>query len=597
MSTKTNFKRIALVAVAALGLGVLSSAPSNAVFSGAAGSQLTIATTAGTGTLSGVKSDSTTAGTFTVKGLALTIADSYSVTAVNKSIPSAATATPRLILMLVDTATSSTNVTPAAQSLNAMTTTPVAYTPTTAQLLADSGTTIFLNPGSAAGYINASFKGFLESVTARVAGSYVYTIVATPYQAGVAGTPVTADLTMTVAALSSASLVASAANSTAFIGTSTGNTEDAAVSAVSTVSATNTAVGSITVSLRNASGSTGVAARESVTITTTIGQVGSSTNRGKSVVLKYDSNTSEEYSIWSDGTAGVATITISTPSVTFSSKTVNFYAVAPKTLVTTVLNDTLRVGSNSAAIGVKAVDANGLAWTGSLYVYSDTVGTVSNDATECTYDSVDSRHECSLTGVTSGTAKITVRDAATVALSTVSATAVTVTVSTSAAAKFTMAFDKATYAPGEKATLIVTVVDSAGKSVAANTFAKLFSSTGITLNTAAGNGSAAAFSTPSQSVTTASLASASSAYTTTTPVATYTVYMPTNGGTFTASATGDASLPVAAQVKVTATATITDSGAAALAAVTALATTVASLKTLITTLTNLVLKIQKKVKA
>ena len=52
-------------------------------------------------------------------------------------------------------------------------------------------------------------------------------------------------------------------------------------------------------------------------------------------------------------------------------------------------------------------------------------------------------------------------------------------------------------------------------------------------------------------------------------------------------------LPVA----VSATATVTDSGAAALAAVTALATTVASLKTLITTLTNLVLKIQKKVKA
>jgi hypothetical protein len=48
---------------------------------------------------------------------------------------------------------------------------------------------------------------------------------------------------------------------------------------------------------------------------------------------------------------------------------------------------------------------------------------------------------------------------------------------------------------------------------------------------------------------------------------------------------------------VTASATVTDSGSAALAAVTALATTVASLKTLITTLTNLVLKIQKKVKA
>ena len=74
--------------------------------------------------------------------------------------------------------------------------------------------------------------------------------------------------------------------------------------------------------------------------------------------------------------------------------------------------------------------------------------------------------------------------------------------------------------------------------------------------------------------------------------------MPYAGGTVSVSATGGTSLPVAGQVKVTSpTATVTDSGAAALAAVTALATTVASLKTLITTLTNLVLKIQKKVKA
>jgi hypothetical protein len=77
----------------------------------------------------------------------------------------------------------------------------------------------------------------------------------------------------------------------------------------------------------------------------------------------------------------------------------------------------------------------------------------------------------------------------------------------------------------------------------------------------------------------------------------FTVYMPAAGGTVTLSATGGTALPLAAQVAVTASATVTDSGAAALAAVNALATTVASLRTLITTLTNLVLKIQKKVKA
>ena len=81
------------------------------------------------------------------------------------------------------------------------------------------------------------------------------------------------------------------------------------------------------------------------------------------------------------------------------------------------------------------------------------------------------------------------------------------------------------------------------------------------------------------------------------PIGQVTFFMPLSGGTVTVSGKGGTSLPTAGQVAVSASATVTDSGAAALAAVNALATTVASLKTLITTLTNLVLKIQKKVKA
>ena len=138
------------------------------------------------------------------------------------------------------------------------------------------------------------------------------------------------------------------------------------------------------------------------------------------------------------------------------------------------------------------------------------------------------------------------------------------------------------------------MLDSAGKSVSANAFANLFATGGISLSTAAGNGSE---TVTAVSIQTVSLASAALSTTLTDPVKAYTIYMPSAGGTFTASATGGVSLPLAGQVKVSATATVTDSGAAALAAVNALATTVASLKTLITTLTNLVLKIQKKVKA
>jgi len=75
MSITTNFKRIALVAVAALGMGLLSSAPSQAAFQGAAGSQLTLSVTNGTGSLEDSASDSTTAGALTVKGLGLAASD------------------------------------------------------------------------------------------------------------------------------------------------------------------------------------------------------------------------------------------------------------------------------------------------------------------------------------------------------------------------------------------------------------------------------------------------------------------------------------------------------------------------------------------
>jgi hypothetical protein len=449
--------------------------------------------------------------------------------------------------------------------------------------------------GTTNAYVAAKWYAFQDSQTAkeRVAGTYTYTLVVTPLSASGAGTAQTADITITIAALAENSLVASAANSTAYIGTTTNASSDTVLSALSTAS--DTPRGYIYVLLKNASA--GTAARESVTITTTIGTVGDGTVRGRSVVLKYNA-AGVNYNVYADGTAGSGTITVSTPSVTFATKSVNFYAAAPKTLTATVLTDTLKAGANTGALGVKAVDANGITWTGTLYVYSDTVGTISNDASSCSYDSTDQRHECSITGVASGTAKITVRDAATVAASTVASTAVTMTVNTAAPASFKLAFDKATYAPGEKATLSVTVLDAAGKSVGdGQTFANLFNASGLVSTVAAGNGSDAAFSTASSSVTIGSLAAASSAYSVTTPVKTYTFYMPVSGGKIEVSATGGASLPVAGQVKVTASATVTDSAAAALAAVNALATTVASLKTLITTLTNLVLKIQKKVKA
>jgi hypothetical protein len=569
MSTKTNFKRIALVAIASLGLGVLSSVPAKAVIDGV----VTLSTTAGTATDG--RSDSSTAGTVSVRYLTNTT-DTLSLTASLSAKPSGAL-TPAGLFAFNDSAT----------SINAVTPVPVALTGT------DSASVATLTPASGGGWVGSTFKFFMDTNTARSAGTYTYTITATPFPGGVrdAAKVVTSDISITVAALTTASTVASASNSTLFIGAS-GASADAAVSALATAS--DTAVGFLNVILRNAANTT--AARESVTVTTTIGTVGDGTVRGRSVVLRYNS-TSAAYSIFADGTAGTGTITVSTPSVTFATKTVNFYAEAAKTITATVGHPLLKVGTNDGAVRGTAVDANGVAWTGTAYIVAssaaDALVAGSTTPVSCgAYDSANARFNCPVTAITSGTAKFKIIDAATVALATATSNEVTVTVNTAAVAKVAISFDKATYAPNERMRIYVTPQDASGASLPANTFTNLLASGGITSNAGFSGSSdtltAVAFTTSasSSSVTGARAGSAM-----------YTVFAPAAGGAVTITATGGASLPLAGQVAVTGTATVTDSGAAALAAVNALATTVASLRTLITTLTNLVLKIQKKVKA
>ena len=594
MSTKTNFKRIALVAVASLGLGVLSSAPSNAAFSGAAGSQLTVTVTAGTGSLTNAASDSTTAGTVSVTGLALAALDSYTIATVKKSWPAATTAaaTPVLLMMLKDTATSTGRTIATATLI-----TDVTGLNTTS----DSATAVTVGDGKGGTnvYVKSTFSVFQDSSTAntgvaqeRVAGTYVYTAVVTPFNGGVPGTAVAVDITITVAALASSSLVASSAFSTAYINPTSGTQADAPVSALATAS--DTAKGYLNVTLRNASNDT--AARESVTITTTIGTVGDGTVRGRSIVVKYN-NAGVAYSIFSDGTAGTGTISVSTPSVTFATKSVSFYSAAAKTITATVAHPALKVGANDGAVRATAVDAGGVAWSGTAYIVASSAADAliagSTTPVSCgTYDSTNARFNCPVTALAAGTAKFKIIDAATVALATATSNEVTVTVSTAALAKVAISFDKATYAPNERMRIYVTPQDASGKSLPANTYTNLLATGGISANS--GFSGSSDTTTPVSITTSAADSSVTGAKA---GSAMYTVYAPAAGGTVTITAVGGTSLPTAAQVAVTATATVTDSGAAALAAVTALATTVASLKTLITTLTNLVLKIQKKVKA
>jgi len=640
MSTKTTFKRIALVAVAALGLGVLSVAPSSATATGVA---ITVGD-AGSSTLSSeaYTSDSTTAATFTVAGLLdNAIGDTVTVSFVTKTSVVGTTATPRLYFYDTTTPTTTTRV----DSATALAAAYVAQGNSSANqaqtvLAADTDSYKGIVAGgqfritnSAAGYVGAKFGIQLDSATARVAGTTVYTVIVKSYSAGVT-TPVTttADVSITIAKSATVATTVNVAKSYATLVSGTADTDpgstavDAAITSVATASATS--VGYVYVAVRNADGTSTTAAQDSVTATITgAGILKNGSVTGSS--LKIAATGDQVFEILPDGRAGVATIQITTNGATYSPKTVTFYAKSAKTITASVNYPTLAVGTNSKAVNVTAVDANGTAWTGQAYIVASSatdalVGGSATAPVKCNAWNATDGITCPIATIAAGTAKFKVIDASTVAAATATSNEVTVTASQAAANTVKIAFDKATYAPFEKAKITVTPLDVNGKQVAANTWSNLFATGGIT--------STIGFSANSDTLTAVAITTDP-----TTGAATYTVYMPAGSGAVTVSATGGTSLPAAGQVKVSATATVVNSSVdaatdaaneatdaanaatdAALAAADAadaataaaqdasdavaalsakVEAMVASLKAQITSLTNLVIKIQKKVKA
>ncbi|CAN2231169.1 hypothetical protein [Candidatus Planktophila dulcis] len=631
MSTKTTFKRVALVAVAALGLGVLSVAPSSAAVTG-----LTVTSAAGTATTA--KSDSSTAATYGLQFFAQAASDTVSVTVSLKSVPAGALTTIVPQLMLIETSTSITSITTAGTYGDSAT---AAATPT------------FLTVAAAGAnkYAGASYKVILDTASvgaasrtniALTAGTYVVTVITTPYSSTgvasgyvVAGTPTYTDVNIVVSALATASKVGNSAYSTAVLsagstyGPGTAGVDDS-VAALATASTTAKAI--LRVNVKNASDGF---AQESITATITgAGVIGDGTTFGKSVVLAATSQAAQDLQIRADGTAGTGTITVSTPSVTFAPKSITFYAAAAKTITAAVYNPVLAVGANTQAIAATAVDANGNNWGGAAYIVASAaadalVGGSATTPVACSYSATYKTHFCPVTTLTTGTAKFKVIDAETVALATATSNEVTVTVSNGTPASVKLAFDKASYAPFEKALITVTPLDAAGKTMQGQTISNLFATGGIS--------STYAFGSSSDTTTAIALTTAKANDTNITAGSyTYTVYMPASGDVV-ISATGGSSLAAAGQVKVTATASVVNSSVdaatdaaneatdaanaatdAALAAadaadaataaaqdasdaVAALSATVAklvaSLKAQITSLTNLVIKIQKKVKA
>jgi trimeric autotransporter adhesin len=649
MSTKTTFKRIALVAVAALGLGVLSVAPSQATVA-----NLAVTVTNGTAGLAGAASDSSTAAVINITAL-MEAGDSITVQVIQKSTPTGSavnaagqakllnvdSATPRIADYSVETLTAAALPSAALTNSNGTVFAPSATVYAASQ---ESIVRIGRTAGAASANINHTFDLQLDSATTndggndtRTAGTYTYTIIVKTWggQANnlLPASVVTKDVSIVIAAAASASETPSSAFSGAYIGSASTVSPTADSATVSGISTAGTTAGNLNIMVRNALN--GTAAIDTVTVTIVgpglldlTGATDSKYYRGVGIG---DTN----LPILGDGSAGTATITVAyeLTKQTFT-KTVTFYATNAKTLTPSVRTPILKVGTNTGAASVSAVDANGNPWLGTVYIAAssaaDALVAGSTTPAACSAWTATNGIRCDITGVSAGTAKLTVMDASTLAASKATAEW-TVTVSTAVAAGVKVEFDKTTYAPYEKATITVSPVDAAGNLVPANTFANLFATGGIAASQS--------FTGTSDTLSAVSVATEVASSSTTGAVALkkiYTVYMPAQGDV-TLSWTGGTSLTVAGQVKGSVTAAVVNDSVnaatdaaneatdaanaatdAALAAadaadaataaaqdasdaVAALSASVSklisSLRAQITSLTNLVIKIQKKVRA
>jgi hypothetical protein len=624
MSTKTNFKRIALVAVAALGLGVLSSVPSQATATGLSVTITDGSAPASTVTMLGSSVDSRTSAKINIKAV-VDANDSITVQLLETAKPTGGTSnivmyyhdsnTSTQTGVVVDTlsATNSTNAlrgTAASSALTQAVATPAAIAGTVPA--SNGADMVRISTTGNAKRIDLNIGAQLDSATSvRPAGTYTFLVIVKAYNAGQAGTEapattVQATLNIVVSALAAVSTTATStygfaflSSSTTSIGTGTSTTSDEVISALAT---TGTTRGYFYVGVRNASNGA-TTARESLTATVTgagLVCLDDGSACGKSLGPVSTTAGDYEFELRGDGSGGLSTIKV-TGSVTGASytKSLTYYAAAAKTLTATVLTPVLAVSTNDSAIAVTAVDAAGANWGGTAYIYASSaadataVGGSATTPVACVFRSANNTHYCPITATTAGTGKFKVIDASTVALATATSNEVTVTSKVATPATVKISFNKANYAPGEIGLILITALDAAGAALPASTISNALASGGISSDVQLlYNGAAVA----GLDDTTATLAATSG----TTRVAGSEALIftaPMGGGKITLTAKGGSGLPLAGQVALTASATVTDNGAAALAAVNALATTVASLRTLITTLTNLVLKIQKKVKA
>jgi trimeric autotransporter adhesin len=614
MSTKTTFKRVALVAVAALGLGVLSVAPSQA-------DPVSVSLTP----------SATTSAITTAETATITIAASAVLGASNDSLT---------VYAVVQSANGSTK-----GALEFRGTTDS----TTTRISASLGSNITLDSTTVAAGQLVRGTVSLNLVKPTVKGTYSILVYTASKTAGTLVTTADKSFVWTVTVTSNSTDATTATTSFISAGRSNPGTADAAVFASKDATLTTPAA-TIIVNQTNATSS----ADEPLNVYITgpgyvVAGADTLTARGATRSIQTTGASQKYISVYSDGTAGASTITVmgSVTGTVLATKKVTFSDTKPAAIAVAVKKAYVAAGLTTAkTFAVTVTDATGNAVTDSVITGTRTDTTtagkaIATAALTCgTYDSTDKVYYCSATGASSvvfGKAeyKITATgiDADATAVSAMASTTYSDIVATSATLTA-----PATANVGDKITYTLTLTEKNGYPVADSTYeggSANGSIGGIVWNT----------TTVPTYTSTVKPFNAGETITTVSGVATVDVYVPSIAGTITntwvlagkstaaagaiaasiagttlttttvvtnpgvdaatdaaneatdaANAATDAAL-AAADAADAATAAAQDASDAVAALSASVSKLISSLRAQITSLTNLVIKIQKKVRA
>jgi len=167
--------------------------------------------------------------------------------------------------------------------------------------------------------------------------------------------------------------------------------------------------------------------------------------------------------VFSTGAPGLVTVEIKAGSTVVGTKKIQFFG-NPATVTATVAKAVIGAASTAATVTGKVTDASGNAVPDvTVYAVSGTTAAISNSYTSCGATDATGAISCSLTGVAAGTSAITLttNSAATVTTG-ISSAPVSVRVSDGVATKVDYAFAADSYAPGAAATITATVSNAAG---------------------------------------------------------------------------------------------------------------------------------------